>query len=108
LYDELAESGQPPLVIDAADFLADPESYLRQLCDLVGVDFSRRMLSWPPGRRDSDGVWGPYWYESVWKSTGFLPHQRRDVTLSASLESLAADCRPLYDRLWSMRWTPAV
>jgi len=44
-------------VIDSADFLGDPETYLRWLCDWLGIDFTDRMLSWPAGPRDSDGVW---------------------------------------------------
>ena len=39
-------------VIDAADFLQDPESHLRWLCDWLGIDFTDRMLAWPPGPRD--------------------------------------------------------
>ena len=42
LYDELAAAGTPPPVIDARDFLLDPESYLRAMCRHVGVDFTAR------------------------------------------------------------------
>ena len=66
LFDELVAAGTAPPVIDARDFLLDPESYLRAMCRHVGVDFTPRMLAWPPGRRDSDGVWGRYWYDAVW------------------------------------------
>src|SRR3954471_15051104 len=36
-------------VIDASDFLGDPEAHLRWLCDYAGVAFTPAMLSWPPG-----------------------------------------------------------
>ena len=52
-------------VIDSADFLRDPEAYLRWLCDWLGIDFTDRMLPWPAGPRDSDGVWAPHWYDAV-------------------------------------------
>ena len=39
----------------------------------LGVPFDDRMLAWPAGPRDSDGVWAPHWYDSVWASTGFAP-----------------------------------
>jgi len=48
LYDQL---GADVPVIDAADFLRDPATYLRWLCDYIGVDFTDRMLHWPPGPR---------------------------------------------------------
>ena len=69
-------------MIDAGDFLRDPEAHLRWLCDWLGIPFTDRMLSWPAGPRDSDGVWAPYWYDAVWRSTGFEPWRPREVSLS--------------------------
>ena len=34
-----------PPVIDAGDFLRDPEAHLRWLCDWLGIEFTDRMLS---------------------------------------------------------------
>lgn len=100
LFDELAERrGRAPLVIDAADFLRDPEGQLRALCAGVGVGFNERMLAWPAGRRDSDGVWAPHWYAAVEKSTGFEAWRPRDVELSGEALAVAEACRPAYDRL---------
>src|SRR6201986_29746 len=65
------EFGGP--VIASADLLAAPEAGLRALCAALDVPFSPAMLSWPAGPRDSDGVWAPYWYDSVWRSTRFVP-----------------------------------
>jgi Sulfotransferase domain len=104
LYDELDAAGTPPPVVDAADFLGHPESYLRALCRHVGVDFTDRMLAWPPGPRDSDGVWGPHWYDAVWRSTGFAEHRPRDVHLDGGAAAVAEECLPLYERLHARRW----
>ena len=79
LFDRLRDRGEQPPVIDAMDFLRGPEAYLRWLCDWLGVEFTDRMLQWPPGPRDTDGVWAPYWYAAVERSTGFAPWQARDV-----------------------------
>jgi hypothetical protein len=107
LYDELSAAGTPPPVIDAGDFLRDPRSYLERLCDLVGVGFDQRMLSWPSGRRESDGVWAPYWYDAVWASTEFAPYQPRDVTLTGEAAEVAEAVTPHYQRLHALRWMPA-
>jgi hypothetical protein len=104
LYDELVAAGRAPLVLDSADFLRDPERYLCGLCELVGVEFTDAMLHWPPGRRDSDGVWGPYWYDAVWRSTGFEPYRPRTVELSGRAAEVAEEGRPLYERLSAQRW----
>jgi len=92
------EFGGP--VIDSADLLAAPEAGLRALCAALGVPFSPAMLSWPAGPRETDGVWAPYWYDSVWRSTGFAPAaQAPPAALDPSLEPVLEQCLPYYERL---------
>jgi len=105
LYDWLSAAGHPPLVIDSADFLHESERYLRRLCEFVDVEFTSAMLSWPSGRRDSDGVWGQYWYDAVWRSTAFEPYRARDVVLTGRAADVAEEARVFYDRLAALRWT---
>jgi hypothetical protein len=93
-------------VIDSADFLRDPETHLRWLCDWLGIEFTDRMLSWPAGPRDSDGVWAPYWYDAVLASTGFEPYRPREVDLSPHDAAVAETCRPAYDALREHRLRP--
>ena len=100
LYDVLP-AGSP--VIDAADFLRDPENHLRWLCDWLDIPFTPRMLSWPEGLRDSDGVWAPYWYDAVARSTGFEPWRSREVELSPHDAAVAEACRPAYELLHARR-----
>jgi Sulfotransferase domain len=93
------EFGGP--VLGSADLLAAPEPALRALCAALGVPFSAAMLSWPPGPRASDGVWAPYWYDSVRRSTGFVP-VTGPVTppdLDPALEPLLDECMPYYEKL---------
>lgn len=92
------EFGGP--VIDSADLLAAPESALRALCAALGVPFTARMLSWPPGPRDTDGVWAPYWYDRVRASTGFVPvAPAPPPALPPELEPLAEKCQRFYEKL---------
>lgn len=103
LLDVLEAAGQEPPVVDAADFLRAPERHLRWLCDWLGIDFTDRMLTWPAGSRDSDGVWAPHWYDAVWASTGFAAYRPRQVDLSPHDAAVAEACRPAYDRLHARR-----
>lgn len=100
LFDQLG--GTAP-VIDSADFLQDPEAYTRWMCAYAGVDFTAAMLKWPAGPRESDGVWAPYWYDSVLASTGFRPYRRRDIELSQPALEVADRNRPHYSRLRAAR-----
>ena len=104
LFDEVQrQSGQQPLVIDSREFLLDPRAMLQAICDRVEIEFSESMLSWPAGRRDSDGVWGRYWYDSVWQSTGFAPYREKIYRLDDHGQQLARAARPYYDRLYQLR-----
>ena len=82
LLDSLLAAGQDPPVVDAGDFLRNPEGYLRWWCDWLGLAFTDAMLHWPAGPRPSDGIWAPYWYAAVLASTGFAPWRPRTVDLS--------------------------
>ncbi len=104
LYDEVSRhAATPPIVIDADDFLRDPEAHLRALCAALGIDFSESMLRWPAGPRDSDGVWAPHWYAAVWRSTGFEPWRLRQPQLDAAALAVAQATRPAYERLRAVR-----
>ena len=83
-------------VVDAADLLRDPSGTLRGLCAALDVPFDPAMLAWPPGPRDTDGVWAPHWYASVEASTGFGPYRPVQVELPAHLAELAEQCAPYY------------
>lgn len=100
IFDEICErSGLMPPVIDAADVLDDPPAMLIRLCQAVGLAFDERMLSWPPGPRETDGVWAKHWYGNVLESTGFQPPNPPPDELPPELEAIAGECRPAYERM---------
>ena len=100
LFEEVARAkGERPLVIDSADFLRAPEPYLHAMCEHFGIPFFPSMLSWPPGKRDSDGVWGEHWYARVWESTGFARAGENNATLDSELESVLDAAMPAYQAL---------
>ena len=104
LYDEISKrTGTTPPVIDADEFLKRPEAHLRALCDRLGIDFTPRMLTWPPGPRASDGVWAPHWYDAVLKSTAFEPWRARDHDVSPRYRTLIEQCMPHYEALFARR-----
>ncbi|WP_309661025.1 HAD family hydrolase [Sphingomonas sp.] len=91
--------GHAPPVVDANDVLANPEGVLTKLCAALGIAWDPAMLSWPPGRRATDGPWAPHWYSAVEASTGFGPPERDPVDLPDEARSLADRCQPYYQRL---------
>lgn len=103
LWEQWQRAGLDVPVIDATDFLGDPAAYLRWVCEWLGIDFTDAMLSWPAGPRASDGVWAPYWYDSVHASTGFDPYEPRTLTLTDHDAGVAKACRATYEMLHGQR-----
>lgn len=92
-------TGETPLVIDAADVLADPPGALRRLCAELQIAFDERMLNWPAGPRPTDGIWAKYWYHAVEQSTRFHRPEPVAPDLPESLLPLVEECSDYYRRL---------
>ena len=100
LFSALCELGQQPAILDSRELLLDPQGVLRQLCEHLGLAFDEAMLSWDAGARPEDGVWAPYWYHAVHKSTGFAPYQPKGA-FPGHLEELLDECAPWYEKLYA-------
>jgi len=98
-----ARTNSIPPIVDARDVLEHPERTLRLLCDAVGVEFDKVMLSWPPGLRDSDGIWAKYWYDDVARSTSFQPYKSREGNVPDRLRETYERCQDCYDRIYKHR-----
>ena len=96
LLEELQAMGKEPPVLDAKALLENPPGVLRRLCDRLDIPFDEGMLSWPSGPRDEDGVWAPYWYERVHRSTGFRPWAPKNESVPPEFEGLLEACLELY------------
>ncbi len=107
LFDRVWEAtGTVPPVLDARDVLVDPRGMLSSLCDRLDLPFSDSMLHWPPGPRDTDGSWGPYWYAKLYDTTGFGPYRPKTESVPPALQPVLDCCRPLYDKLYEHRLRP--
>jgi hypothetical protein len=109
LFQAIADRlGHAPPVVDATDVANAPRDVLTRLCAALAIPFDPAMLTWPPGRRATDGVWAPHWYHAVEASTGFSP-AGPDVAradLPADLKAVAAAAEPLYAALARHRIRP--
>jgi len=106
IFDREADRlGRAPPVIEGSEVLTDPRRALTGLCGALGIPFSEKMLNWPAGRRDSDGVWAPAWYDAVERSTGFTAPTRTATfdDLPDSLKPVAEAARPYYERMANWR-----
>jgi len=100
-----ARTNAVPPVVDAKDVLQNPERTLRLFCEAIGVEFSKSMLSWPPGLRDTDGIWAKHWYGEVAKTTSFRPYRPTDYDVPERFSEIYERCRECYERLHPYRLT---
>jgi sulfotransferase family protein len=99
-----AETGLMPAVVDARDVLENPRRILELLCQKVGVEFSDAMLSWPPGLRETDGIWAKHWYGEVATSTTFRrPPAREPEPVPERLREVYERSRERYAQLYQDR-----
>ena len=99
LFVALCAVGQSPPILDARLLLENPRGVLAQLCERLGLRFEASMLSWEAGGNPADGVWAPYWYGNVHRSTGFAPYRPKSEPFPKELEAVLAACSPHYEAL---------
>ena len=92
----LRAAGQSPPILDARLLLEDPRSVLCQLCERLGLRFEASMLSWEVGGNPADGIWAPYWYTNVHRSTGFAPYRPKSEPFPSELMEVLSACSAYY------------
>lgn len=99
VYSELCAAGKPPAIIDASELQEDPEAALRGLCEDLEIPFQASMLKWEAGPKSVDGIWAPWWYKSVHKSTGFSHAVKYRPPFPPSLYDVLEQSLPFYKML---------
>ena len=82
------EVGISPIIIEAQDLLRNPKMILTQVCKNLRIKFDDKMLSWPSGPRETDGIWGKHWYKQVEASTGFKPYIKTNKIIPIKYQNL--------------------
>ena len=101
LFNTLNNLDAKPLILDAGDILKDPDEMLKLLCEKLSIPFYAKMLTWPAGRRESDGVWGKHWYGSVEASTGFRPYSETKYDIPSKYKAIYTACLESYQQLYT-------
>jgi hypothetical protein len=95
--------GETPVVLDARDVLRNPREILSACCDRLGVEFREEMLSWPAGRRSTDGIWAKHWYAKVEQTTSFGSPTAQKSAVPQVMRELLAECEGIYQQLYPFR-----
>lgn len=79
------------MVINSDDLLDKPSLYLQKWCSEMNLPFDGKMLSWPSGSKKEDGVWAPFWYKNVHRSTHFEKVSRPKTDLNEHQKALLSE-----------------
>ena len=99
LFNLVKELGINPIIINADDLSNDPKKVLTKLCEKLNIVFSKRMLSWPKGKRNSDGIWEKIWYQNVQSSTKFEKLDRSNDEIQNKHKNIYLECLEIYKQL---------
>ena len=99
LFNYIKTSNKKILVIDAKDLSEKPEIILKKICKKINIPFSEKMLNWPKGRRDSDGIWEKIWYKNVKSSTSFNKILNKEYEIPKKYNHIYNECLSIYDQL---------
>ena len=95
----LKKHNEKIIVIDAEDLSNKPEETLKKLCDKINISFSLKMLNWPKGARNSDGLWGKVWYENVKSSSSFQKIIKKESKIPSQYLNIYNECLEIYNKL---------
>jgi len=101
IYKKILDFGKKPLVIDSKDILNYPEKTLYKLCEKLNIPFYSTMVRWPKGIRNTDGLWGKYWYKNVELSTGFKSYKKNINQIKSEYKNIYNECINYYDYLYN-------
>lgn len=100
------ESKTTPVVLRARDLLNSPQQMLPAICESFSIEFMPKMLNWPTGARESDGIWGKHWYANAYKSSEFGKHRVKNERLPDCFQKLLAECQEIHSQIEPFCMTP--
>ncbi len=99
LFNFVTKIGNKAIVINAEDLARNPRKVLINLCKKIGIPFLETMISWPKGKRNSDGIWEKIWYQNVKSSTGFEILRKDMQKLPEKYKRIYLECLDIYKEL---------
>ena len=86
-------------VINADVLLKNPKIILKKLCYELNINFTEKMMKWPKGKRQTDGLWGKIWYEKVEKSTTFSKYNNIINEIPKKYINIYMECLSIYNKM---------
>ena len=86
-------------VINSDNILKNPNKLIRALCKDLNIRFTKKMLSWTSGKRDSDGIWSKVWYKNVEQSYTFASFKEDKKNIPKKYMNIYNEAIKYYDEM---------
>ena len=99
IFKKVKKNNSKFLVINADDILINPIDSMKKLCKKLNINFSKKMLNWPKGKRDTDGIWSKVWYKKVEQSTTFNKYRKEYIIVPKKYSNIYDESLKYYDAM---------
>ena len=91
-------------IIDTDYFLKNPKKNLLEWCDFLKIDFDQKMLSWPKGPHQCDGIWGEHWYGNINNSQNFTKKIGDSSNKYQDFKLIYNEAMHFYRKIYNMKF----
>ena len=99
IFKKIKKNNSKFLVINADDILINPINSMKKLCKKLNINFSKKMLNWPKGKRNTDGIWSKVWYKKVEQSTTFNKFSKEYIVVPKKYSEIYDESLKYYDAM---------
>jgi len=86
-------------IVNADSILKNPYKIIKKLCKKLNISFSKKMLSWPKGKRITDGIWSKVWYKNVELSNTFSKYKNEKIYVPKKYKKIYEESLKYYNEM---------
>ena len=99
IFKKIKKNNSKFTVINADDILINPIISMKKLCKKLNINFSKKMINWPKGKRDTDGIWSKVWYKNVIQSSTFNKFKSEQINIPKKYSKIYDESLKYYEAM---------
>ena len=99
IFNKIKKNKLKYIIVNADNILKTPNNTIRKLCKNLNIRFSKKMLSWPKGKRNSDGIWSKVWYKNVELSNTFSKYKYENIYVPKKYKKIYEESLKYYNEM---------
>ena len=99
IFNKIKKSKLKFTVINADTIMQNPNKTLKKICKLLKIQFTKKMLNWPKGKRTTDGIWSKVWYKNVEKSSTFSPYIKEEINVPKKYKKVYEESLKYFNKM---------